>query len=433
VTKTKTVVFIHGAWLTPTSWDLFKEPYERRGYVCLAPPWPYNDRTVAALRRNPDPRLARAGIAEIVDHYAEIVEKLPEPPILVGHSFGGLFVQLLLDRGLGAAGVGIDSAPIRGVLAGPRALRSALSVLLTWKGWTKTIEMPFKNFQRDFANTLPEMDQREAYARHVVPAPGRIYFQNACGIASRIGFGNAKRAPLLLVAGLSDRTIEPAMMRATLRKYRKSGQATELKEFPNRPHFLIATPGWEEIADYCIEWAEGKAQPRISISPDRQMATAASTQVESDPFSNLAIASELPFEALVERNIERIDTVFRRLAYLASLRDPDGGMYRHPALNQMAPEEIDAALREVHWRVFYQWLDFTLGQQRAELTEYLGNRQDGDPSLLPQLQGSHAVAHLPPAEAGRPERLFFENSLALVGFLTIKSLVSPPTAKCEAR
>jgi len=164
------------------------------------------------------------------------------------------------------------------------------------------------------------------------------------------------------------------------------------------------------------------------------MATAASRQVRSDPLCNLSMASESPFEALVERNIERIDTVFGRLAYLASLRDPDSGMYCHPALGQMlALEEIDAALREVHWRFFYQWLDLTLGQQRAELTEYLGNQQDGDASLLAQLQSSHAAARLPPTEAGRPERLFFENSLELVGFRTIKTLVSPPTAKSEAR
>jgi len=136
---------------------------------------------------------------------------------------------------LGAAGIAIDRAPIRGVLAGPRALQSALSVLLTWKGWAKAIEMPFKNFQRGFANTLSEMDQREAYARHIVPAPGRIHFQNACGIASRIGFGNARRDPLLLVAGLSDQTIEPAMMPATLRKDRKFGQTVVLKEFKWRP------------------------------------------------------------------------------------------------------------------------------------------------------------------------------------------------------
>jgi pimeloyl-ACP methyl ester carboxylesterase len=243
----KTIVFIHGAWLTPSSWNLFKESYEQRGYTCLAPAWP--------------PDLGRVGIAAIVSRYADIIRSCPEPPILMGHSFGGLFVQLLLDRGLGAAGVAINPAPVRGVLPGRNALRAALPVFLTLAGWAKTIRMSFAAFQRDFANTLSEAAQREAYERYIVPTPGRIYFENALGIASGVNFANPARPPLLLTAGLSDRTIEPDMVHATYHRQIQSPSVTALKEFHNRPHLLIASPGWRQVADYCIEWAERYRRP----------------------------------------------------------------------------------------------------------------------------------------------------------------------------
>jgi pimeloyl-ACP methyl ester carboxylesterase len=270
----RSIVFIHGAWLTPASWNLFKGRYERRGYTCLAPPWPYDGRAVAELRRAPVPDLAQLGIAEIVSHYADVIRACAEPPILIGHSFGGLLVQLLLDRGLGAVGVAIDPAPIKGVLPGPSALRAALPVLLTWKGWTRVARMSFAAFQRDFAHTLSEAGQREAYDRYIVPTPGRVYFENGLGIESAVDFENPARAPLLLIAGLNDRTIEPGMVRATYRKQRRSPAVTALKEFPGRTHFLIASPGWEEVADFCLEWGEHHLMPvdRALHTDDRSFA-----------------------------------------------------------------------------------------------------------------------------------------------------------------
>jgi pimeloyl-ACP methyl ester carboxylesterase len=141
----KTVVFIHGAWMSPASWDLFKGHYEKRGFTCLAPAWPYDNRPVPELQRSPDPKLASVGIEEIVTHYANIVKALPERAVLIGHSFGGLIVQILLDRGMGAAGIAIDPAPARGVLPGSQALRASLPVFLTWKGWKKVLTMPFQD------------------------------------------------------------------------------------------------------------------------------------------------------------------------------------------------------------------------------------------------------------------------------------------------
>jgi pimeloyl-ACP methyl ester carboxylesterase len=175
----KTAVFVHGAWVGPACWDRFVERFAGRGYRCLAPAWPYEDRPVEELRKTPAPELARVGVTEIVDHYAAIVEGLEEPAVLVGHSFGGLFVQMLLDRGLGSAGVAIDAAPPRGVFPTPSGVRASFPVVRTWRGWRKVLTMSFASFAWGFVHNLPEADQRETYDRLVIPTPGRIFFQTA--------------------------------------------------------------------------------------------------------------------------------------------------------------------------------------------------------------------------------------------------------------
>lgn len=252
------IVLIHGAWMSPSCWDNFKAHYERKGYLCLAPPWPYEDRPIAELRRAPAPELGSIGIVEIVDHYAAFIRALDAPPLLIGHSFGGLFVQMLLDRGLGAGGVAIDSAPPKGVLPGLNAIRAGFPVLRTWRGWTKVLLLSFRGFQWGWVHTLPEPDQQAAYDRHVVPTPGRIFFQAAFapfGTAAHVKVKNSARAPLLLIAGKLDRTVEAGMNRANFRQYRHSSAITDWKEFPGRTHWLISGPGWEEIADYALAWA----------------------------------------------------------------------------------------------------------------------------------------------------------------------------------
>lgn len=250
----KTIMLIHGAWLTPASWDLFRARYEAQGYTTIAPPWPFEDRPVADLRRSPHPNLGKLTIRRIVDHYENLIRELHEPPILIGHSLGGIVVQMLLDRGLGAVGVAIDPAPVRGVFPTSGALRASLPVFLAWRGWNRMVTMTPEHFAWSFAHTLPVADQRAAYEQHVVPTPGRLYYQLAAGIGTRVNFKNAARAPLLLIAGENDRTIEPSMVRANYEKYRRSPAVTELKSFPNRTHWLVAAPGWEEIADYALQW-----------------------------------------------------------------------------------------------------------------------------------------------------------------------------------
>ena len=258
----KTIMLIHGAWLTPAGWEPFKTRFETQGYKVIAPAWPYDDRPVAELKRSPHPELKNLTVAKIVDHYATKVRELPEPPIIIGHSFGGLFTQLLLDRGLGAAGVAIDPAAPRGVIVGPTALISALPVLLAWNGWNRVLTMSFEGFSKNFANGLPEGEKRAAYERQIVPTPGRVYFDGAIGIGTGVNWKNPTRAPLLLIAGEKDRTVTPGMVEATYRKHSTSPAVTAFKLFPGRSHFLCAEPGWEEVADYAITWASQHASTR---------------------------------------------------------------------------------------------------------------------------------------------------------------------------
>lgn len=260
----KTVMFVHGAWLTPAAWDPFRSRYESQGYTCLTPAWPLEDRPIAALRRSPHPNLGRLTIGKIVDHHENLIRELPEPPLLIGHSLGGLVVQKLLDRGLGTAGVSIDPVAPAGVLPGLTALRSALPVLLTWRAPSRVVTMKFQEFALSFAHLLSRAEQRNAYDRFIVPTPGRLYYQIAFGVGTRVNFKNTERAPLLLIAGEQDRTIELSMVQATFRKYQHSSAVTAFKSFPDRTHLLIAAPGWQEIADYAMDWAS--RQERMSVS-----------------------------------------------------------------------------------------------------------------------------------------------------------------------
>jgi pimeloyl-ACP methyl ester carboxylesterase len=261
----RTIVFLHGAWVTPACWDSFVSFFEARGYRCLAPAWPGKDRPVEAIRADPS-ALAGLGIAEIVAAYERVIRALDEPPLLVGHSFGGLFVQVLLDRGLGAAGVAIDPAPPRGVIVyEPSAFRSLIGVLVTPRGWRKVVRWSFERFRYAFVHTLPLADARAAYDAQVVPETGRIFFQGGLSMLDRhspaiVRFDSLDRAPLLLIAGLADRIVPASIVRRTFRKYAKAAASiTDHREFPGRTHWIIAEPGWQEVATATAEWLEARA------------------------------------------------------------------------------------------------------------------------------------------------------------------------------
>jgi pimeloyl-ACP methyl ester carboxylesterase len=256
------VVFVHGAWVGPRCWDDWVRLYEAQGLRCAAPSWPFDERPYAELRRSPDPALARLGVAEIVDHYASIIAGLPKPPLIVGHSFGGLIVQLLLSRGLGAAGVAINPAPPRGVFPTPRAILTALPVLLAWRGWKRIFSLTYRQFVSGFVHELPEPRRRQAYEEHVLPTPGRPYFQAAFAPfhrATQVDFALPGRAPLLITAGERDRTAPAVMNRANHRAYSRAPVRVDFREFPKRSHWIIGEPGWEEVAEYSLSWARSHA------------------------------------------------------------------------------------------------------------------------------------------------------------------------------
>jgi pimeloyl-ACP methyl ester carboxylesterase len=256
----KTVVFIHGAWVTQACWDPFVGFFKGRGYNCIAPAWPHKDRTIEEIRADPS-ALAGLGVQEIVNRYDRIIREQPEPPLVVGHSFGGLFVQMLLDRGLGAAGVAIDSAPPRGVFATQLSVfRANLPVLLQPGASNGVVRMTYPQFRYAFVNTLTETDARAAYDTYVIPETGRIFFQAALGTAAvGVNFANPTRKPLLLIAGERDHVVAAALNRSNFRRYADTKARTEFKEFPGRAHWIIAQDGWEEVADYTARWLEDAA------------------------------------------------------------------------------------------------------------------------------------------------------------------------------
>jgi pimeloyl-ACP methyl ester carboxylesterase len=263
------IVLIHGAWVTNACWDPFKARYEARGHEVFAPPWPFDDRPIAELRAAPDPRLAKTGIPEIVDHYAAIVRALPEPPILIGHSFGGLFVQLLVDRGLGGCGVAINPAPPRGVMPGPTAFKANLPFIVQPFGWNRVLRMPFGRFVATFLNTLPASDRRAVYDAQVVPTAGRMFWDGLLTRGAGLRWRNPSRPPLLLITGTEDRAVGAGMNRANFAKYRSAPSRTDFHEFPGRSHWIIAEPGWEEVADDALDWATSMTAlpPRRPSSP----------------------------------------------------------------------------------------------------------------------------------------------------------------------
>jgi pimeloyl-ACP methyl ester carboxylesterase len=262
---TMTIVFIHGAWVTPACWYPFRGFFEERGFECLAPAWPGKDRPIEAIRADPS-ALAGLGIAEIVDHYERVIRELPEAPVLVGHSFGGLFVQILLDRGVGACGVAIDPAPPKGVLVfEPTAYRALLSVLTTWRGWRKVVRWSFARFRYAFVHTLSEADARTAYDRHVTPETGRIFFQAALAPFDRhspatVNFSNGRRRPLLMIAGAVDRIVPAPAVRRNFRKFAGSRATTDFREFPGRSHWIIAQEGWQEVAGFALGWIDAQLE-----------------------------------------------------------------------------------------------------------------------------------------------------------------------------
>ncbi|GAB7004664.1 alpha/beta fold hydrolase [Nocardioides sp. AN3] len=255
----KPVVFIHGLWLHATSWDPWVELFREAGYSPLAPGWPGEPETVAEAREHPE-RVANIGINDATGHYADIIDGLAEPPVIIGHSFGGLIAEKLLGQGIGAAAVAIDPAQIKGVLPLPLAqLRAGLPALGNPSNLHKAVSLSRKEFRFGFGNAVSEEESDQLYEKWTIPSPARPLFQAAAAnfvmhSQAKVNTANENRGPLLLVSGLEDHTVPDVVTRSTLKQYRDSAAVTELKQFEGRGHSLTIDSGWREVADAILDW-----------------------------------------------------------------------------------------------------------------------------------------------------------------------------------
>jgi pimeloyl-ACP methyl ester carboxylesterase len=255
---TKTILLIHGAWLNGHAWLPWKARFEAKGYTVLNPSWPYDERPPAELNASPDPKLKTLGQLQCIDHYDAIIRALPEKPIIMGHSLGGVFTQHLLDRGLGAVGVAIDPAPTPGVPLGPHAIVSALPVLGDPFSGGKAKVMSKTFFATRFAQALPK-DMVDEHYKLIVPTPGKVYWDGISAKAGKINWSNPARPPLLLIAGSLDLIADASMTAAIYKQQKKAPSTTELKTFEGRSHWTCSEPGWEAVADFALDWAEKHA------------------------------------------------------------------------------------------------------------------------------------------------------------------------------
>ncbi|HEY7561638.1 MAG TPA: alpha/beta hydrolase [Gaiellaceae bacterium] len=255
------LMFVHGAWLAANSWDTFAEYFESRGYEVSAPEWPRKEGDVAELREDAE-EIKGLGLTEIVDHYEAEIGALPTPPVLIGHSFGGLVVELLLDRGLGRAGVVMSPAPPKGILVLPfSTLKVSSSALAHPSKRHGVVPLTLEEFTYGFVNTHSPEDAAAAYEKYAVPETGQIFYE--AGFANfhlhpptELEFKSDERAPLLIIGAEQDHTVPASLAKKQYEKYAKSASRTDYLEF-DRPHLMMVGEGWEEIAAAIETWIAG--------------------------------------------------------------------------------------------------------------------------------------------------------------------------------
>jgi pimeloyl-ACP methyl ester carboxylesterase len=251
------IVFVHGLWLLPCSWDRWAEAFEEAGYTALTPGWPDDPETVGEANEHPEV-LAHKTVGQVADHVDEVIRGLKRKPVLIGHSFGGLLVQILAGRGLAAVTVAIDPAPFRGVLPLPfSALRSAWPVLGNPANRNRAVPLTYEQFRYAFANAVSETEAKELYEKFVVPASGAPLFQAATAninprTEAKVDVENPERGPLLIMSGEKDHTVPPAIANASFEQQEKNDGITEIVEILNRGHALTIDSGWREVADTAL-------------------------------------------------------------------------------------------------------------------------------------------------------------------------------------
>jgi len=263
------VVFVHGLWLLPNSWDWWRDLFESAGYSAVAPGWPDDPETVAEANAHPEV-FAGKSIKEVADHLAGVIGELRQKPAIVGHSFGGLMAQILAGRGLSAATVAIDPAPFQGVLPLPiSALRSASPVLANPLNKGRAVPLTYDQFRYAFVNAVPVDEAHLLYETYAVPAPGEPLFQAAFAnfnpwTEDKVDTKNPDRGPLLILDGELDHVVPWSIANASFKQQRKNPGVTEITKVPGRGHSLTIDAGWREVAELSLEFVRRFVQPRTA-------------------------------------------------------------------------------------------------------------------------------------------------------------------------
>ena len=255
------VVFIHGLWLLPSSWDRWGDLFESAGYSAIKPGWPDDPESVADAKAHPEV-FAGKSVGQVAGHVSAIVKELKKKPAVVGHSFGGLLAQIVAGRGLAAVTVAIDPAPFRGVLPLPfSALKAASPVLSNPANRNKAVPLTYEQFRFAFANAVGEEEARRIYEAFAVAAPGEPLFQAAVANLNpwtevKVDTANPDRGPLLIIEGEKDNTVPWAIANASYKRQKRNPGVTEIKKIAGRGHSLVIDDGWKEVADTALDFVK---------------------------------------------------------------------------------------------------------------------------------------------------------------------------------
>ena len=260
------VVFVHGLWLLPMSWDRWRTVFEDAGYATLSPGWPDDPNTVDEANAHPEV-FAKKTVGQIADHFEAVIGMLDKRPAVIGHSFGGLLTQILAGRGLSDASVAIDPAPFRGVLPLPiSALKSASPVLGNPANHHRAVPLTYEQFRYAFANAVGEDEAQELYNTYAVPGSGAPLFQAATAnlnpwTEAKVRSKNPDRGPLLIIDGEKDHTVPWAIANASYKKQKRNKGVTEIVKMAGRGHSLIIDHGWREVADTSLDFVKRFVKP----------------------------------------------------------------------------------------------------------------------------------------------------------------------------